>query len=37
VAIALARDESDLMEQTRLLDSEVIPEVKKMRMPDSLV
>ena len=37
VAIPFARDEADLMEQTRLLDSEVIPEVRKMQMPDSLV
>ena len=37
VAIPLARDEADLMEQTRLLENEVIPEVKKMKMPDSLV
>ena len=33
VAIPMARDEADLMEQTRLLDSEVIPEVSTLKMP----
>ena len=34
VAIPMARDEADLTEQTRLLDSEVIPEVSRLEMPD---
>ena len=33
VAIPMARDEADLMEQTRLLDTEVIPEVSTFKMP----
>ena len=33
VAIPFARDEADLMEQTRLLDQEVIPEVSGLKMP----
>ena len=33
VAIPMARDEADLMEQTRRLNSEVIPEASALKMP----